>query len=371
MSWIIDEINARGGAVPFDAYMELALYHREHGYYSSAEPRYGRGGDYLTAPTASEWYPRVIARLLSVAAGDLGKLRLVDMASGDGSLIKGVLDALGSPADAVLADVVSVERSQSMRSIQSEEFSRVSTPVRWSTGSGDIEPTSNPTVVHASELYDSQPVARVVGRSGGLREMWVTANGEVLEWQECKPRNAVAEYFSSHRVEIADGQIAEANLGAEAKHRELLGAAGANGLLLVLDYGYEAHRLYNPRGRTGGSLATFRRHEVGRDPLESPGHIDLTAHVNWDDLRRAADDGEWTEIGLVPLAEFLVRAGLAEELDQRGFGMDAELDVETFTVRQEVKRLLDPEGMGSDLKMLVQAKGKMVNFAASILSFEF
>jgi SAM-dependent MidA family methyltransferase len=367
MSWMIEEIQARGGAVPFDAYMELALYHPEHGYYSSDEPRYGRGGDYLTAPTASDWYPRTVARLLRAVAGDLGTVRLVDVASGDGSLIKGVFDALDSEADAIVDEVVSVERSHSMRSIQSEFLSRVSTRVMWSQSSDEVEPTVRPTVVHASELFDAQPVVRVVGRKGGFRELWVSADARGLGWHERPPRDEVVEYFSSHRVEIAEGQIAEANLDAEMKHKELLNAAGANGLLLVLDYGYEARRLYNHRGRRGGSLATFRRHEVGRDPLESPGQVDLTAHVNWDDLRRAAAGEGWSEIGLVPLAEFLVRAGLADELDRRGFGPEAEFDAETFTVRQEVKRLLDPEGMGSDLKMLVQAKGSMVDTAREIL----
>jgi SAM-dependent MidA family methyltransferase len=56
MSWIFDEIASRGGEVPFDQYMELALYHPTHGYYSCERPRYGREGDYLTAPTASQWY---------------------------------------------------------------------------------------------------------------------------------------------------------------------------------------------------------------------------------------------------------------------------------------------------------------------------
>jgi SAM-dependent MidA family methyltransferase len=368
MSWMMDEILARGGSVPFDVFMELALYHPEHGYYSSDEPRYGRGGDYLTAPTASEWYPRTIARLLRVAAGDLGTMRLVDVASGDGSLIKGVFDALGSSADAVVAEVVSVERSQSMRSRQSEVLSRVPTRVTWSQSSDEVEPTLKPTVIHASELFDAQPVVRVVGRSGGFREIWVSADEIGLGWQERPPREAVVEYFSSHQVEIAEGQIAEANLDAEVKHQELLKTAAAHGLLLVLDYGYEARRLYNPRGRRGGSLATFRRHEVGRDPLESPGQVDLTAHVNWDDLRRAAAGEGWSEIGLVPLAEFLIRAGLADELDRRGFGMEAELDAETFTVRQEVKRLLDPEGMGSDLKMLIQAKGSMIDTARTMFA---
>ena len=51
--------------------------------------------------------------------------------------------------------------------------------------------------------------------------------------------------------------------------------------------------------------------------------------------------------------------------------MEADLDSETIAARQEIKRLLDPEGMGSDLKMLVQAKGEMIAAAESVLSFEF
>jgi SAM-dependent MidA family methyltransferase len=138
--------------------------------------------------------------------------------------------------------------------------------------------------------------------------------------------------------------------------------------MLTLDYGYETARLYNPRGRRGGSLATFRRHRVARDPLQSPGEIDITAHVNWDDLRAAGRDAGWLEVGLWPLAEFLVRSGLAVELEERGLGMEAENDAATFAARQEIKRLLDPDGMGSDLKVLVQAKGVMVDVASRLLA---
>ena len=50
--------------------------------------------------------------------------------------------------------------------------------------------------------------------------------------------------------------------------------------------------------------------------------------------------------------------------------MDADLDAATVTARQEVKRLLDPEGMGSDLKMLVQARGQMIDVARRVLSLD-
>ncbi len=366
MSWIVDEIEARGGSVPFDEFMELALYHREHGYYSSAMPRYGRGGDYLTAPTASEWYTRVFARMLARTARLVGPLRMVDVASGDGSFIAGVLESLGAGANGVLDDVVSAERTEAMRSRQIDRLAQAPVPVRWIERASELEPKI--TVLHASELYDAQPVARVVGRGGGLLELWISVDDRALAWSERPPRNEVAAYFERHRVELAEGQLAEANIEAVDLHRELLRATGVDGLVLVLDFGYEARRLYDPRGRFGGSLTTFRRHRFGRDPLESPGEVDLTAHVNWDDLRFAAETGGWTEVGLWPLAEFLVRAGLSDELEERGLGMDADLDAATVTARQEIKRLLDPEGMGSDLKVLIQAKGKMVDVARLVLS---
>jgi len=370
MTWIADEIEARGGAVPFDEFMELALYHPEHGYYSSAELGYGRGGDYLTAPTASEWYSRIFARVLSSTARVVGPLRLVDVASGDGSFIAGVLESLGARADEVLADVVSVERSGSIRSRQVERLAQTSIRVGWIERISELKPAGESTVLHASELYDAQPVVRVVGRDGGVREFWIDVGGGAPAWSERPPREEVAAYFERQRVTLEEGQIAEANLAADGMHRLLLSAAGDCGLCLVLDYGYEARRLYDPRGRGGGSLTTFHRHRLGRDPLESPGKIDLTAHVNWDDLRFAAKVGEWTEVGLWPLAEFLVRAGLEDELEERGLGMDADLDAATITTRQEIKRLLDPEGMGSDLKVLIQAKGDMIDVAREALSIE-
>jgi len=370
MTWIVEEIVARGGEVPFDEYMELVLYHPRHGYYSGDKPRYGRDGDFLTAPTASEWYAKVLTRLLTNIAADTGPVRLIDVASGDGAVIAGVLEALGPNVAEVLAGVVSVEKSRAMRDRQCDGLPTTSVEVLWIEDVSEVGPSSRPTVVHASELFDALPVARVVGAQKGHKELCVGAREGVLEWRQRPPRDEVVEYFSNHGIGLEEGQIAEANLRAEPLHLELLAAMGDNGLSLVLDYGYEARRLYDPRGRRGGSLSTFHRHQLGRDPLASPGDVDLTAHVNWDDLRSAAAGAGWHEIGLWPLAEFLVRAGIAEELEEHGLGMEADLDAATIIARQEVKRLLDPEGMGSDLKMLIQAKGEMIGTITSVLSVE-
>ena len=72
----------------------------------------------------------------------------------------------------------------------------------------------------------------------------------------------------------------------------------------------------------------------------------------------------------MPLAEFLVRAGIGQRVEEAGFGIEADLDADTVTARQEIKRLLDPEGMGSDLKVLVQGRGRLGEIAAEVLSRE-
>jgi SAM-dependent MidA family methyltransferase len=321
----------------------------------------------VTAPTASAWYGKVIARLVHRIALATGPLDLVDAASGDGSLLAAVVSELPAHTRKNIR-VTSVERSPAMRSVQRGRFRGSSDgSVQLKRSIDEIGDSDRPLVVHASELYDAMPVHRVIQRETGLHELVVGADPSGLRWSERPADDRLVGYFESHEVTLVPDQIAEVNLDAQRFHAELLRAARRGGLALVLDYGYTASRLYNPRGRAGGSLACYRGHRLVQDPLADPGLQDITAHVNWDDLRRAAADGDWREIGLWPLAEFLVRAGLAEVADDEGLGVNARLDARTVTERQEIKRLLDPDGMGSDLKMLAQGRGMVAEVATQIL----
>jgi SAM-dependent MidA family methyltransferase len=346
--------------------MELALYHPEHGYYTSGRLPWGRGGDYLTAPTASTWYGATVAGMLSeISTRFGGRYRLVDCAAGDGSFLGSVLTALGAGAVDVLAGATAVERSSVLRKRIADRLAGGALAVQVTDRfAGD---SAEPTVIHASELYDAMPVHLVEQTAAGLLELTVVGTEAGLRWGRRPAGTDLEGYFLRHGVRLEEGQVAEVNPEAESAHREVLESCG-NGVALVLDYGYEAVRLYDSRGRRHGSLVSYRAHEVDREVLDSPGERDLTAHVNWDDLRLAAAGCGWTEIGLMPLAEFLIRAGIAERVDEAGFGIEADLDAGTVAARQEIKRLLDPEGMGSDLKMLIQGKGELGRIVGEILN---
>ena len=360
---MVDEITERGGSVSFRDFMELALYHPRHGYYLAARSRYGRHGDFLTAPTASAWYGKVLGGWLGRLRQEVGPLVFVDVASGDGSLIAHVVEEASGSSGSGFAGIVSVERSEAMRSVQEGRFSRLGHAVTLRASIEELGAVNGPVVVHASELFDALPVHRVVMRDKVLHEFTVAAQAGSLVWHENRASENLRRYFEGHGVKLEEGQVAEVNLEARGLHGRILDACGAEGLALVLDYGYPAPRLYDPRGRRGGSLAAFRGHRLQRDLLLDPGEQDLTAHVNWDDLQRAAEGRGWQRIGLFPLAEFLVRVGLAGAMERAGLGMEAELDARTVIERQEIKRLLDPEGMGSDLKVLIQGRGLLAETA--------
>ncbi len=368
MGWIVAEIEARGGLISFRDFMEMALYHRDRGYYSSPRPRYGREGDYLTAPTASDWYGRVLAGWIQRLSRGLGPITWVDVASGDGALMARLGKELARFEARAVGSMISVEQSVAMRTVQRDRFQSDGLSVEVVGSIEQIPISSAPTAIHASEFFDAVPVHRLVLDDDGLQELWVESTPTGLSWAKKPANEELQGYFDSRGVELVAGQFVEVNLEAERLHCELLDRAGDNGLALVLDYGYPSDRLYDPRGRKAGTLVAYREHRLENDVLRDPGSQDLTAHVNWDDLRRAGRSRDWCEIGLWPLAEFLIRAGLEEAMEREGMGPEAELNAATVTQRQEIKRLLDPDGMGSDLKVLVQARGELATIAEESLA---
>ena len=112
---------------------------------------------------------------------------------------------------------------------------------------------------------------------------------------------------------------------------------------------------------TGHTITTTKTKGMRVELITSnpePGEQDITAHVNWDDLLAAGGTEGWEKVGLWSLTEFLARAGIAEVVENQGLGIEAELNADTLIRRQELKRLLDPDGMGVDLKVLVQGVGE-------------
>ena len=118
------------------------------------------------------------------------------------------------------------------------------------------------------------------------------------------------------------------------------------GLVVTCDYGFERRRLVDARVRRYGTLACYSRQRVHRNPLVLLGRQDLTAHVDFTSLREAGEAEGLDTVALSRQALWLLATAVFEDLD----GAD-------LRTREEAMGLLDGEGMGEDIRVLVQARG--------------
>jgi SAM-dependent MidA family methyltransferase len=322
------------GPIPFAAFMEEALY-GEGGYYRRAELPIGEAGDFVTGSSLSPLFGRATGRVLRRLDSELGRpAELFEAGYGGGAHLGAVVEFLGGERegrrlrgwDRVARPMpAGVERVAALEDI----------------GEGEIE-----GLVFSYELFDALPVHHLIGRAvGGIGELWVDLDAEGrFAWREGELSDpSLAALLGG--ASLAPGQVADLSPQWAPLYAALARRLG-RGLLVTCDYGFPRPRLLDPRVRRHGTLACYRRQTVHRDPFADVGAQDLTAHVDFTALIEAGEAAGLSTFTLTRQALWLSACGLFEDL--------AEADVST---RQEAIALLDGEGMGEEIRALVQARG--------------
>ena len=327
----------------FRDFMAMALYDPEKGYYTVGA-RIGERGDFVTSPQVSPAFAAAIANRFREDAGAIeGPLDFVEVGAGEGRLLEDFATALARQDPAVAARVrwTAIERSPAGR----KSLARLAKPYPLLVleSAESLEEGSVTGWIFSNELYDALPVVRVVGTPEGLAELRVGLQGGELAWvREIAPQ-AFAEHLERFKVALEPDQVGEISFAAAPLHRRLARAL-ARGRLVAFDYGHKASVLYHPLARRQGTLAV---HFAGRrrgDPLSRPGEVDLTAHVNWDDLIAAGEEEGLISAPILRQGRYLTEAGLFRF-------------VESQAEKWRAYRLVDPEGMGEELSVLIQSRG--------------
>ena len=82
--YIRDIIDRQEGAIGFDEYMDLVLYHPSLGYYSSDIQKFGAKGDFVTAPQISPFFSKCLASQCRQILGDFKEPSILEIGAGDG-----------------------------------------------------------------------------------------------------------------------------------------------------------------------------------------------------------------------------------------------------------------------------------------------
>jgi SAM-dependent MidA family methyltransferase len=211
----------------------------------------------------------------------------------------------------------------------------------------DIAPHSITGLMFSYELFDALPVHRLVQRPNGcLGEMLVGLDDAgAFTWVEGDlSRPGLGALVPAECEDLEIGQLADLSLGWRPLYRDLASRL-EKGLLVTCDYGFEAAQLLDSRIRMSGTLACYRSQQVHRNPFVAVGEQDLTAHVDFSALREEGENAGLETVCLTRQARWLTACGLFEELQ----------DAAPATV-MEAGTLLSGEGMGEEIRVLVQAR---------------
>ena len=367
---IAEAIGAAGGWIGFDAWMARALYEPGLGYYAGLARPFGAEGDFVTAPELSPLFAACVATQVSQWFAHAAP-EVVEFGAGTGRLAAGVLDALralGTPARRYAI----VEVSGTLRARQRETIAREAPwaldAVEWL----DALPASIDGVVLGNEVLDAMPVRVWEHAGGALAELGVALGDDGgFRWAPRPADSALREAVAAALRASRDAAGADdpgddpfARLGPGRYRSELgeqaqawvatVGRALRRGALLLVDYGFPAREYYHPQ-RDAGTLIAHRRHRAHGDVLRWPGLQDVTAHVDFSAVARAARGAGLDLLGYASQARFLINCGLLERL--AGATRDAPMDPARVRALGAVQTLLSEAEMGELFKAIAFGRG--------------
>lgn len=346
---IATQIEQAGGVIPFSRFMELALYAPGLGYYSAGAIKFGRAGDFVTAPELGTLFAECVAEAVAPVLRQVGEdAQFVEIGGGSGAFAEAAIKHLMA-LDAMPSRYAILEPSADLRQRQCERLQRKLTPpvferVEWLDG-----PVHDAWhgVLFANEVIDALPTPRFVLRDGEVLEECIALDGSCAFVRNERPADALlaaaVRHVERQRGEaFADGYRSELLPQLPYWVQAVMGGLGT-GAMLFVDYGYPRREFYAPE-RNDGTLRAFHRHHLVDDVTARVGLQDITASVDFTALAEAGTGAGFEFAGYCSQASLLIGNGL----EQRLAAQEARApDEQTrYALRQQVQRLTLPGGMG-------------------------
>jgi SAM-dependent MidA family methyltransferase len=353
---IRERLGAAGGWIPFELFMELALYAPGLGYYSAGSVKLGPGGDFVTAPEVSDLFSRCVARQCAPVLAGGGEI--LELGAGTGRMAAVILENLAA-LGALPARYAILEVSADLAERQRVRLGKLPREIRervvWLERLPE-RPLDG--VILANEVLDALPCRRFTLRGGAARELGVAEEDErasehgadfvereaAADAADEELASAVAALLRELPAPLPEGYTSEICLRVAPWIAGVAACLG-RGLMLTFDYGLPRTHYYHPQ-RTAGTLRCHFKQRVHDDPYSNIGVQDITAWVDFTRVAEAAVDCGLEVSGFCTQAAFLLGTGV-EKL------VAASTDtVEHARLAGEARRLLLPGEMGEAFKVM-------------------
>jgi len=337
---IRDEIGNRGPQ-SFTWFMQQALYHPEHGYYSSGHCVIGRKGDYFTNVSVGPLFGQLLGAQFAQIWQELGKIDnfvVVEQGAHDGRFAHDVLESAQKRAPGFFAALRYriVEPFPILRERQSQMLELFRDKVEWY---GSLQ--SFVGVHFSNELLDAMPVRLI---SGGM-EKFVDLEGDKF---------VLIERPLSRRVTASQPSQGKGAFNQPAlEWIDDVAAKLQRGYVIAIDYGRLGDEFQ-------AKVQVRAQHRNLDSPFEQIGYADITMHVDWSTIVERAQANGLRVVGFTDQHHFLT--GIISELGRGDspepptgdWGQSSLPD--SPKTKRELQTLLHPEMLGRAFQVLALEK---------------
>jgi len=341
---------ANDGPLSLAEYMSVSLVEPEYGYYMNGDPL-GKKGDFVTAPEVSQMFGELIGLWCAIVWHKMGspnKIKIIELGPGRGTLMVDALRALKlAPTFLDAIEVHLVEVSPALRKRQERNLKSLGFDFYWHNKFEDVP--EGAFILLANEFLDALPIQQFEKSNVGWVERMITIGrmGELI-WELDKFSEGKSLPIPPNLMLSPVGSIFEySEVALELITAVTESVLKYEGAALFIDYGYT-------KSVIGDTLQAVKNHKY-HDPLNDPGNIDLTAHVDFDMLVCTARVVGGQVYGPVNQRDFLRPLGIEYRAKQL---------LKTASIRQKadilesLKRLISLDQMGGLFKAIAIGHAK-------------
>src|SRR5581483_1644789 len=188
---IIEREIAAQGVISFARFMDLALYHPEHGYYEQDATSPGRRGDFYTSVSVGNLFGELLGFQFAEWFAELPEgtpPQIVEAGAHDGRLASDILASFKNLRPRLFGHIryIIAEPSPRRRERQKKQLAEFADTVTWISSIAELKHRRFNGVIFSNELLDAMPLHRFGWDAGQKKwfEWGVALEGDRLAWRK-------------------------------------------------------------------------------------------------------------------------------------------------------------------------------------------
>ena len=336
--------------IPFDKFVDIALYHKKTGYYMKKNP-FGKDGDFITAPNISILFSEMIAIWCLAFWEHLGcpkKINIIELGAGNGEMmcqmIK-VFERFNKFKDS--SNYFILEKSQFLKKIQKKKLN--SYKITWLNSINKLK--NGPNIFLANEFFDALPIKQFIKKNNKWYEKSIKKNN-INKYEFVNVITNIKNLEKKIEINLSKNQKIIEFSPLTYKYLNIISKKinTFQGGLLIVDYGYFKKKMKD-------SLQSIYKHNFN-NVLDNFGKSDITYNLNFFLLKKIVKKLNLKVAGLTNQRNFLTKLGILERAEILAKNLQFSKKADIY---YRIKRLIDRNFMGELFKVMF-VTGKNIKF---------